>query len=65
MQHSTDRLLLRPEEAFERLQISRSHGFALIKSGDLPSVKLGRCRRIPVDALRKFMLERSEGRVSE
>lgn len=50
-----DDLLLTPEEAAKALRIGRNKVYELIASGELPSVKLGRCRRIPVDALRRFV----------
>jgi excisionase family DNA binding protein len=49
------RLLLRVEEAAERLSISRTRMFAYLKSGAIESVKVGRLRRIPADALTAFV----------
>jgi excisionase family DNA binding protein len=46
------RVLLTAEEAAEALGVSRTTVFALIKSGDLESVQIGRLRRIPTDCLR-------------
>lgn len=48
-------LLLTPEEAFNELKIGRAKGFQLIASGDLPSIKVGRLRRIPADRLRAWV----------
>jgi excisionase family DNA binding protein len=48
-------LLLTVEEAAERLRIGRSLAYELVQSGELVSVKLGRCRRIPVAALEDFV----------
>ena len=48
-------LLLTPEEAFHELKIGRAKGFQLIASGDLPSIKVGRLRRIPADRLRAWV----------
>jgi excisionase family DNA binding protein len=50
-----DDLLLTPEEAGRALRVGRNKVYELIASGELRSVKLGRCRRIPVDALRQFV----------
>jgi excisionase family DNA binding protein len=47
----TMKLLLTPEQACESLGISRAMGFKLIARGELPSVKIGRCRRVPAEAL--------------
>jgi excisionase family DNA binding protein len=52
---STPRVLLRVEEAAERLAISRTLIFAYLKSGAIESVKVGRLRRIPADALAAFV----------
>jgi excisionase family DNA binding protein len=46
-----ERLLYRPEEAAELLAIGRSSCYALIASGRLTSVRIGRSRRVPGDAL--------------
>ncbi|MGO9881367.1 MAG: helix-turn-helix domain-containing protein [Acidimicrobiales bacterium] len=54
---SLDRaLLLTPEEAARRLSIGRTTIYSLMASGDLPSVTIGRCRRIPVSALKSFVV---------
>jgi excisionase family DNA binding protein len=50
----TERVLLSVEEAAERLSISRTRTYALIKAGDLVSVRVGRLRRVPAEALSKF-----------
>ncbi|MCH7907441.1 MAG: excisionase family DNA-binding protein [Chloroflexi bacterium] len=49
------RLLLRVEEAAESLGLGRSKVFELIAAGDLESVSIGRARRIPTDALDRFV----------
>ncbi len=46
-----DQILLAPERAADQLSVGRTTIYALIASGDLESVKIGRSRRIPVDAL--------------
>ena len=48
------RLLLTVEVAAERLSISRTRMYALIKSGEVASVRVGRLRRVPVAALDAF-----------
>jgi excisionase family DNA binding protein len=48
-------LLLTPEQAFEMIAIGRSHGFKLIASGELPSIKIGRLRRIPRADLQRWV----------
>lgn len=62
----TDRLLLRPCEAGEAIGVSRSKAYELIAAGKIPSVKVGGCVRVPVDALKAWingqLKERLEGR---
>ena len=48
------RRLLTVEEAAEALHIGRSKVFDLIRCGDLCSIKIGRLRRVPVDAIDAF-----------
>jgi len=55
-----EKLLLSPREAFALLGVSHTHGYALIKSGRIPSIKLGRSRRIPRQALEDWV-ERTTG----
>lgn len=52
---STMRLLLTVEEAAERLGIGRTLMYALVKDGDVESVQIGRLRRIPADALPRYL----------
>lgn len=49
------RLLLTVEETADMLHIGRSKVFDLIRCGDLESVKIGRLRRVPADAIDAFM----------
>lgn len=49
------RLLLTPEEAADRLALSRTTIYELIRTGELRSVKIGRARRIPVAALGEYV----------
>jgi len=51
----TPKLLLTVEEAAERLGIGRTLAYALVKSGDLESVRIGRLRRVPFDSLDQFL----------
>ena len=43
-------VLLTVEEAARRLRIGRTTCYALIRSGELESVPVGRLRRVPSDA---------------
>lgn len=48
-------LLYRPEEAAEVLSLSRATVYELLSSGSLPSIKIGRSRRITRAALESFV----------
>jgi excisionase family DNA binding protein len=52
---SLSRLLLTPEEAAKLLAVGRTTLYGLLQSGELPSVRIGACRRIPFDAVRAFV----------
>jgi excisionase family DNA binding protein len=49
------RLLLTVEEAAHRLRIGRTFMYALIQDGHVESVRIGRLRRIPIDALDNYV----------
>ena len=49
------RLLLTVDEAAEMLSIGRTLAYALVSAGELPSVTLGRLRRIPTASLRTWV----------
>jgi excisionase family DNA binding protein len=50
-----NRGLLRVEEAAEWLGLSRTKAYELVYRGTLPSVTIGRSRRVPVAALQAFV----------
>jgi len=54
-------LLLKAEEAARLLQLSRSKVYAMLKDGDLPSIRIGRSVRISQEALRAWVTDRSGG----
>ena len=56
-----DKLLVTPEEAADALGVGRSTIYDLMRLKILPSVKLGRARRIPVAALREWVNQLSAG----
>jgi len=56
-----EKLLVTPAVAAEKLSISRSKLYELLEMGILRSVKLGTCRRIPVEALVELVDRLSEG----
>jgi len=53
-----EKLLLKPSEAAQALGIGRSLTYELIASGEIPSVRLGRCIRVSVESLQRWLLER-------
>jgi excisionase family DNA binding protein len=50
-----DKLLLTPTEAAAALGIGRSKVYELMQTGQLQSVHIGACRRIPREALTTFL----------
>ena len=58
MTEATDeRLLLTVEETAERLGIGRTLAWRLVHEGQLPSVRLGRCVRVPRRELEAWVQE--------
>lgn len=57
-------VLLTVEEAARRLAVSRALAYQLIAAGRLPSVRIGRLRRVPVAALEAFARELMEDAAS-
>jgi excisionase family DNA binding protein len=47
--------LLTVEEVSNRLRVSRSSVYGMIERGELPSIKLGKSRRIPHKAVVEFV----------
>jgi excisionase family DNA binding protein len=60
-----DRLMLRPVEAADSLGVSRSKCYELIARGVIPSVKVGGCVRVPVQALRDWIASQLAERNAE
>lgn len=54
------RLLLRMTEVAEALSISRSSAYTLIRTGEIPVVRIGRSTRVSAEALRQWIAARSE-----
>jgi excisionase family DNA binding protein len=57
---STERLLLTVEEAARQLHIGRTFAWELVRKGELPVVRLGRCVRVPRQALQEWLDRRVE-----
>ena len=51
-------VLLTVEEAARRLHIGRTTCFALIRTGELESIYVGRLRRVPADAPAEYVARR-------
>jgi excisionase family DNA binding protein len=54
-------LLLRPEEVWRELGISRTVAYAMIARGELPVVRIGRSVRVPREALERWVREHTDG----
>lgn len=52
------KLLLTVPEAASKLELGRSLIYRLIMTGELESIKIGRSRRVPIQALYKFIEDR-------
>lgn len=48
-------LLLKPEQAAAQLGIGRAKMFELLAAGAIESVKIGRCRRVPSEAVEAYV----------
>ena len=56
-----ERILYRPSEAAEAIGVSRSRVYELIASGEIPSIKVGSVRRVPVKELLEWVAQRTVG----
>ena len=52
---SREKLLVTPEDAAQMLSLGRTTVYALLQTGDLFSVRVGRARRIPIGAIEAFV----------
>jgi excisionase family DNA binding protein len=61
--HQSDgrRLAVRVSEAARMLDIGRSKAYELIRTGDLPSIRVGKTVRVPVDALEAWVSRQTSG----
>lgn len=48
-------LLLKPAEAADQLRISRSRLYELMASGAIPSILIGKSRRVPAERLKEWV----------
>jgi excisionase family DNA binding protein len=52
---SVEYIVLTVEQAAKRLNIGRTLMYALVSNGEVESVLIGRLRRIPLDALTRYV----------
>jgi excisionase family DNA binding protein len=52
---SAEKLLLTPKDVIGALSLSRAKVYQLLKARVIPSIKIGRSVRIPVEALREWI----------
>lgn len=52
---NVEQLLVRPEEGARAINVSRAKFYAMLARGEIPSVTIGRSRRIPTEALRRWV----------
>jgi excisionase family DNA binding protein len=52
--------LLTPEEVAGQLKVGRTKVYELMDRGDLPSIKIDRCRRIPASAVPAYIARKLE-----
>lgn len=52
------------EEAARRLGVGRTTMYALVASGEVPSVTIGRLRRVPAEALKEYVAARAQAAAS-
>ena len=51
----TNKLVLTPDEACEALGVKRSTLHKMLMTGQIPSIKIGKLRRIPAEGLRAYV----------
>jgi excisionase family DNA binding protein len=49
-----EKLFAKPSEAADALGLGRSKTYQLIASGTLPSVRIGKSIRVPIEALKRW-----------
>lgn len=53
-------LAFRPETAAETIGVGRTTMYELLRTGEIESIKIGRSRVIPADALRDYLTRKRE-----
>jgi len=57
-----EKLLLKPSEVAKVLGIGRSLIYELIARREIPSVRLGRCLRVPTESLKQWLKDQETRR---
>ena len=60
-----ERLLLKPVEVTQVLGIGRSLVYELIARKEIPSVRIGRCIRVPADSLQRWLKDQEKGQYKD
>ena len=60
---ASERLLLTVEETAQLLGIGKTLAWRLVQEGHLPSVRLGRCVRVPRRELEEWVREHRQNKV--
>jgi prophage regulatory protein len=55
-----EKLLLRPSEVVQVLGMGRSLVYELIARKEIPSVRLGRCIRVPAESLQRWIRDQED-----
>ena len=55
MEHKHKSLTFTVEDLMKMLNIGRNSAYELVRSGEIRSVKIGRCYRIPLSALVEYL----------
>ncbi len=60
-----EKLLLKPSEVTQILGIGRSLVYELIARKEIPSVRIGRCIRVPSESLQKWLKDQENGQAND
>jgi len=55
-----EKLFAKPSEAADALGLGRSKTYQLIADGTLPSVRIGKSIRVPIEALRRWAADQAK-----
>jgi prophage regulatory protein len=60
-----EKLLLKPSEVTQILGIGRSMVYELIARKEIPSIRIGKCIRIPSESLQQWLKDQEIGQLNE